>query len=469
VDPSGAYIEFANAGVVVQAASATAGTTTFFNNGAGETTTRRRVDVSSSTTAATYVSNLVSTVKGYDTDFSDYGGFTNNRIQVSAGSATTVLFTDDGTGDGDGGGTTQIGTGIVVDPTGLLTSTGTRAVNQENSYTVRKTAATYRDFESFKFASTPTDGDSVVINGISYSFQSAETASNGDTVVRTVNAASATAADIAVMIADLEAAIEANDPKFAAGASSIRSRAAQNSATVDTLVLSTLDATYDVTFAASFLAAAVPSEADGTASYTAGTAFAIDKKNAIVFDSDGIPSSFNIAEIEILDYSNGSANMDDDPSNSPQITLDLGTVNEANGMTQFGGSFTPAFITQNGSQFGTFAGVTVAVDGLVTALFDNGETRPVYKLPIATFTNVNQMGARSGNVWNATEASGDPTLREADNGPAGQVIQGSLEASTVDIGEEFTKMIVVQRAFSASAKIISTADEMLEELLRVKR
>ena len=113
--------------------------------------------------------------------------------------------------------------------------------------------------------------------------------------------------------------------------------------------------------------------------------------------------------------------------------------------------------------------MTISTDGLVTALFDNGETRPVFKIPVATFTNVNALEARSGNVWNATEASGDPTLREADNGAAGQVVQAALEQSTVDIGEEFTKMIVVQRAFSASAKIISTADEMLEELLRTKR
>ncbi|MCH7865633.1 MAG: flagellar hook protein, partial [Proteobacteria bacterium] len=57
----------------------------------------------------------------------------------------------------------------------------------------------------------------------------------------------------------------------------------------------------------------------------------------------------------------------------------------------------------------------------------------------------------------------------ADNGPAGQINQSTLEQSTVDIGTEFTKMIVVQRAFSAAAKIITTADEMLEELLRTKR
>ena len=113
--------------------------------------------------------------------------------------------------------------------------------------------------------------------------------------------------------------------------------------------------------------------------------------------------------------------------------------------------------------------MTISTDGLVTALYDNGETRPVYQICVATFTNVNALEGRSGNVWNATEASGDPTLRTADNGAAGQVIQAALEQSTVDIGEEFTKMIVVQRAFSASAKIISTADEMLEELLRTKR
>ena len=199
------------------------------------------------------------------------------------------------------------------------------------------------------------------------------------------------------------------------------------------------------------------------------TAFTIDKSNAIVFNSDGIPSSFAVAEVEILGFENGSFDMDDDPNRAKQMTLDFGDVGEANGFTQFGAEYTPVFITTDGSQFGTFAGVTISTDGLVTALFDNGETRPVFKVPVATFTNVNALEARSGNVWNATEASGDPTLREADNGAAGQVIQAALEQSTVDIGEEFTKMIVVQRAFSASAKIISTADEMLEELLRTKR
>lgn len=277
-------------------------------------------------------------------------------------------------------------------------------------------------------------------------------------------------------LTSLQTAIETADPEFASGATTVDIREDSNSGETDTLILSTLGNSYDVTFNLATIGD-IPTHPDGSSPYVSGTAFTIDKSNALIFNSSGLPSEINIAEIEIIDFENGSANMDDGTTTNadgttfttPQITLDFGDINDANGMTQFGGEFTPAFITQNGSQFGTFAGVTISNDGLVTALFDNGETRPVFQIPLATFTNVNSLGNRTGNVWNSTEASGDPTLRTADNGPAGQVTQASLEQSTVDIGTEFTKMIVVQRAFSASAKIISTADEMLEELLRVKR
>lgn len=206
--------------------------------------------------------------------------------------------------------------------------------------------------------------------------------------------------------------------------------------------------------------------------------FSVSKKNtsaaaAIEFDAEGLPLSYGVASMAVRDFVNGSADLDFQPVGSSvdatRVNLDFGTLGEANGMTQYGADFTPTFIQQNGARFGTFAGVTISPDGLMTALFDNGEIRPIFKLPLATFVNPNGLDARTGNAWNATEASGDPTLRSADSGPAGQIAQASLEASTVDIGEEFTDMIMVQRAYSAATKIISTADEMLEELVRVKR
>jgi flagellar hook protein FlgE len=415
-----------------------------------ETATLRRVNISTTTSLAQDVSALVSTVKSFDTDFADYGGYTNTRIAVSAGSTSTVLFTEDGS------------KAFSVNPTGLLNTSGQFIVNQESSFTVRKVADEYSAFDQFRFTGVPANGDTVTINGITYTFNNAEAAGDGDTTVST------TAGTVAAMLTDLEAAIEANDPKFPSGGTGVRLRQNANSGANDTLVLSSLSSgSYTVTFSAGFTN--IPTEPDGTATYVAGTAHTVDTRNALIFDSDGLPSTFNFAELEILQYKNGAADMDDAAANSPQITLDFGDIGEANGFTQFGASFTPVFITQNGSQFGTFAGVTIDTNGLVTALFDNGETRPVFKIPVATFTNVNGLEGRSGNVWNSTEGSGDPTLREADNGPAGQVIQAALEASTVDIGQEFTNMIVVQRAYSAAAKIISTADQMLEELTRIKR
>ena len=424
------------------------GITYEFSTDATVSGTNTRVTMTTATTVAQDVAALIAQVINTDSDFDT----TNNRIIVDPGASSSVLITEDGTRD------------IVIDPGGLKTSTGTNATRQEAVFTVRQTGATYRNYEQFVMGTQPANGDTVAINGLTYVFQSAAAVTAGSTTTITIGAA------ITNTLASLETAIESRDPDFAAGAATVRVRTDSNSAvTGNTLVLEALNKAFTVTWDFATAGNIPTHPAGGTSPYADATAFTVDKKNAMVFNSDGIPSAFNIKELEILNFENGAFSMDDDASRAKQMTLDFGTVTEANGMTQFGDQFTPVFITQDGSQFGTFAGVTVAADGLVTALFDNGETRPVFKIPIATFVNVNALGSRSGNVWNATQASGDPTLREADNGPAGQVVQASLEQSTVDIGEEFTKMIVVQRAFSAAAKIISTADAMLEELLRTKR
>ena len=423
----------------------------FDTTGAGvDTATVKQVDISASTTVSQAVAALVAKVKEADTNFADYGGFTNNRIQVNPGSSTGLYFTEDGSG------------AITVDPTGLLTSTGARATLQESSYTVAKTAAANRDFHQFTFGGQPATNDTVVINGITYEFGGV-----GANVNVTIGAT------LSATLTNLETAIETNDASFASGASTVRLRVNGStseppSTLNDTLVLNTLSSgSFNVTFSAGFTN--LPTEPDTTATYTAATAYAVNKNQAITFNAAGLPTSFGIAEMEILGFANGAANMDDNAANSDRISLDLGRVGESNGFTQFGAEFTPGFITQNGSQFGTLAGVTVDESGLMTALFDNGETRPIYKIPIATFVNVNGLNARTGNVWNQTQASGDNTLREANNGSAGLITQGALESSTVDIGKEFTKMIVVQRAYSAATRIITTADQMLDELVNIKR
>ncbi len=192
------------------------------------------------------------------------------------------------------------------------------------------------------------------------------------------------------------------------------------------------------------------------------------KVSSINFAGDGLPSDFNVSNIDIQ-WANGSTDQEYQSSlEDARIGLFLGDANVNNGMTQFAGSYQINFITQNGAQFGNFAGVSVGSDGIVTALFDNGVTRPVFMVPVATFVNPNAMESLSGNVYIETDFSGSATVREAGSGGAGDVTGAALESSTVDLGEEFTAMIVTQRAYSAAAKIITTADEMLDELLRIK-
>jgi flagellar hook protein FlgE len=186
--------------------------------------------------------------------------------------------------------------------------------------------------------------------------------------------------------------------------------------------------------------------------------------NAIDFNGDGTPKAINVSAMEV-DWANGSTDM----AGADEVGIFLGNLNIRDGMTQLNGDYQLAYWSQNGAKFGNFSGVSIGTDGIVTALFDNGVTRPVFQIPVSTFVNPNGMESLTGNVFIATDNSGEPTLRSAGSAGAGQMNAASLEASTVDIGSEFTTMIVTQRAYSAAAKIITTADQMLDELVQIKR
>ena len=411
-----------------------------------ETATLKRWDTTGNSSIGDDVADLVAAISTKDSDFEAAGG----RVVIKTGDISTILFRANGNDD------------IIIDPTFLLDANGVNATNQTSSFTVNQQAAIYTDETQLRFPVAPADTETITINGITYTFLTAEATTDGDTDIRIDT--------LPNMLADLVASIIANDPEFTSA--NVRARATNlestGGITNNTLSLKSKANGTTFTIVTSAITANAPTHVLKTpTAFVSGTT--VETVYAVIFNSDGIPSAFNVDTLDIRDFSNGASNMDGTATGVSKITLNLGTIKEANGLTQFGGSFTPVFITQNGSQFGTFAGVTITEDGLVTALFDNGETRPVFQIPISTFVNTNQLGSRSGNVWNATEASGDPTLRIAASGSAGIINQTTLEQSTVDIGTEFTKMIVVQRAFSAASKIITTADEMLEELLRTKR
>ncbi|HEX9835275.1 MAG TPA: flagellar hook protein FlgE [Alphaproteobacteria bacterium] len=185
----------------------------------------------------------------------------------------------------------------------------------------------------------------------------------------------------------------------------------------------------------------------------------------IAFNGDGTPATFDGAAtppaLALGGLTSGALDQ--------VIALDFGTPGTANGISQFSSAYSTTFLNQDGAQFGNFFGVSVDEDGIVTALYDNGETLNIYKLPVVTFPNPDGLQARTGTVYIETAESGGFVLRDAGTGSAGKIVPSSLEASTTDIANEFTLMIVTQRAYSANAKIITTADEMLNDLINIKR
>jgi flagellar hook protein FlgE len=167
-----------------------------------------------------------------------------------------------------------------------------------------------------------------------------------------------------------------------------------------------------------------------------------------------------------------------DPADAPngtdadatqRVDLDFGTNNQFDGLTQFDSNFGVNEINQNGLKFGNFTGVNVNEEGMVTAVFDNGRRKDIYQLPIAMFSNFNGLEERSGNAYLQTRESGDFLLSQAGVGGAGDIAPSAVEQSTVDLAEEFTRMITTQRAYSASTKVITTSDEMLQELTQAIR
>lgn len=149
------------------------------------------------------------------------------------------------------------------------------------------------------------------------------------------------------------------------------------------------------------------------------------------------------------------------------VTFDLLSAN--GGLTQLGGASTVDSLNANGATLGNVVGVQVSETGLLSVIFDNNEVRGVSQIALATFINPNGMIPVSGDAFRSSINSGDFALKRPGEGNAGLVAASSLEASTVDLAAEFTSLITTQRAYSASSKIITTADEMLEELINIKR
>jgi flagellar hook protein FlgE len=150
-------------------------------------------------------------------------------------------------------------------------------------------------------------------------------------------------------------------------------------------------------------------------------------------------------------------------------TVALNLSSAAGGLTQFSSQSVVQSVSTNGTAFGNLTSINVDDNGLVTANFDNGVTRTIAQVAIATFANPDGLTGVSGDAYTVSQASGTYNLKTAGSGGAGTLTASALEASTVDLSTEFSNLITTQRAYSASSKIITTADQMLQDLINIIR
>ena len=155
------------------------------------------------------------------------------------------------------------------------------------------------------------------------------------------------------------------------------------------------------------------------------------------------------------------------------LTLDFGDAiddgGDGSGSTSYVGDTGVSSAAGNGYGVGELQFVEIGTDGVISGHFSNGQDIALAQLALANFQAPDQLDALGGNLYASTLASGDPAIGTAGNGGRGDILSGSLEQSNVDLTEEFSNLILAQRGFQGSSRIITTADEMLTEVVNLKR
>ncbi|MGR3322020.1 MAG: flagellar hook protein FlgE [Pseudooceanicola sp.] len=171
-----------------------------------------------------------------------------------------------------------------------------------------------------------------------------------------------------------------------------------------------------------------------------------------------------------FDAATGQMTLTIDNGTTPQtLAVNIGAPGTDTGMTQFAGDYSPLNAQTDGAQSGSLIRVEFDEFGDVWGIFDNGKRQPLYSVPLATFQNENGLATTDNATFGLSIDSGDFYLAGAGTGDAGTISSGGLESSNVDIAQELTDLIRRQRSYSSNAKIITTADEMLDEMIRLKR
>jgi flagellar hook protein FlgE len=202
--------------------------------------------------------------------------------------------------------------------------------------------------------------------------------------------------------------------------------------------------------------------ADATKLVDAGTqSLSFGTDGSLIDDASGTPIAF--------DFGTGTVT----PQN---VTFNFGTgTGETppgtgfDGTTQFASAFSVVQLTQDGYGAGTVSSISISEDGHISASFTNGQLKTIGQIALARFMDPDSLSKLGRNLYAETFDSGQPIVAKPETSGTGRVLSNSLELSNVDLAQEFVKLISFQRAFQANSRVITTTDQMLQDLISVIR
>ena len=184
-------------------------------------------------------------------------------------------------------------------------------------------------------------------------------------------------------------------------------------------------------------------------------------KGTVKFDQTGRLVYLSSPLAITVDWRNGTA---------PQvINLNFGDINTFDGLTQFSLPSQTTAQSQDGYPGGSLQRIMINQDGVIVGIFSNGKSYPLAQIALAKFANNEGLMKEGNSMYVETANSGAPLVGTAGTGGRGTFAPSHLEMSNVDLAEEFTNMIIYERAFQANSRSITTSDQMIQELLNLKR
>jgi flagellar hook protein FlgE len=187
---------------------------------------------------------------------------------------------------------------------------------------------------------------------------------------------------------------------------------------------------------------------------------------AVTFDLNGALTSGNVtvtrAQLNTIAGTSGTWG-------AGGVTLDFGTATDPDRLSGAGGLNTAAALSQDGSGVGSVVGFSVSEQGLITGTFSNGRSQAIGQIAMATFANPNGLEKLGSSLYSATVNSGNAQIGVAGSGGRGTLSGGTLEMSNVDLAAEFTNLIVAERGFQANSRVITTSDQILQDLVNLKQ